>query len=511
MRKIVVFLAVLGGGCFLEAVLPQISPEAVIRPGVGLVKFDLFGQYLGTASGGEVPGEITLAMARKSIVDAGQLGIPYFRVAASGYSPRDLDLWLYDPEKYWRRFDQMLADLSEYHLQIIPSIAWWIRQFPLVCQEGVRAFFTDEQSCSQQLFYRYVNDLVGRYQNHPAILFWEIGNEWNLDADLDLDRRWKMPGNNFTTSQLIAFTKKLGWYLHEIDPVHLVSSGFGGSRRCAEHLRRQPEWSPEGPDWTDDSPAEYAQNILDLHQGLDIISAHPYNLCENADCPRRDNERFGLKGKDNAGLLNIVKSIADSSGKLLFIGEFGDSDPHFIDDPEGRFTQSILGKIVELEIPFSAVWGWEFYQNAPYIIASDDSYRLEPGFTDFILNRIKETNERLGWPMPVREDPDRTPPMVIMTFPFQGARISEGQIIHAVASDNYGVERVEFWLGAERLAVLDRSPYQITLSVDRVSWFRGWRRLTARAFDRAGNESRSIINVWFSPRGEKFVLGLPVF
>lgn len=509
MRRMVFSLTMLVILCFSEAMSPRVKTEAVIRPGVGLVKFDLFMQYLGSASGGEVPLEITLAMARKSIVDAGNLGIPFLRVAASGYGPRDLDLWLKNPEEYWRRFDRMLTDLSGSRIQIIPVIAWWIRQFPLACREGVNVFLTDEQSCSWQLFYRYVQDLVGRYKDHPAILFWEIGNEWNLDADLDLDRRWEDPGNNFTTSQLIAFTGKLGQHLREIDPAHLVSSGFGG-RRCAEHLRRQPEWSLAGPDWTDDSLAEFAAYTADLHQGLDIISAHPYNLCENEDCSRRDNERFGLKGQDEAGLLDIVKTIVDHSGKLLFIGEFGDGDPHLADDSEGRFTQSVLRKIVELKIPFGAVWSWEFYQHAPYFIARDHHSDLEPGFTDFILSRIKETNRLLGWPMPVRENPDHTPPLVILTFPFRGACLSEGQIIHAVASDNYGVERVEFWLGEECLAVLRKPPYQIIWQADRFPGSEGWQRLMAKAWDQTGNESRSMIYVWLS-RGARAISGHPAF
>lgn len=510
MRRMVFSLTMLVILCFSGALSPRVKTGAVIRPGVGLVKFDLFMQYLGSASGGEVPLEITLAMARKSIVDAGNLGIPFLRVAASGYGPRDLDLWLKNPEEYWHRFDRMLTDLSGSRIQIIPVIAWWIRQFPLACREGVTTFLTDEQSCSRQLFCRYVQDLVGRYKNHSAILFWEIGNEWNFDADLNLDQRWEMSGNNFTTSQLISFTKKLGQRLREIDPTHLISSGFGGARRNAEHLRRQPEWSSAGPDWTDDSLAEYAAHTADLHQGLDIISAHPYNFCENEDCSRRDNERFGLKGQDEAGLLDIVKAIADSSGKLLFLGEFGDNDPDLVDDPEGRFTQSVLRKIMELEIPFSVVWGWEFYQNAPYFIAHDQRQNIEPGFTGFILERIKETNRLWGWPIPERENPDRTPPLIILTFPFRGACLSEGQIIHAVASDNYGVERVEFWLGEECLAVLRKPPYQIIWQADRSPRSEGLQRLMAKAWDQTGNESRSMIYVWLSRR-TRAISGHPAF
>ncbi|MDO8495452.1 MAG: cellulase family glycosylhydrolase [bacterium] len=468
-----------------------------VRPAVGLVKFDLWLQYLGTASGEKVPRAVTLAMGKKSIVDAKNLGIKYFRIAASGYSHRDLLIWQANPEKYWEKFDEMIVDLHRNNIKIIPTVVWWIRQFPLLAKENTHTFLTDRNSKSRSLLNQYMTELVLRYRDSDDILFWEMGNEWDLDAELDIDRRFKLKGENFTSDELINFTLEFTKELRSLDPSRMISSGFYGSRRTAVHLQRQPEWSENGPDWTEDSMGEFIKNLLEMHKAFDIISYHPYNFCENADCTSRDNERFSIRGSDNADILDIVKAIADAAGKLLFLGEFGDNDPSIPQDGEGRFTQSVLRKIVSLRIPFSALWGWQYYPNFPYYVAYEQLYTLEPGMTDFILTKLKDTNQILGWPTVV-ENPDVTPPQIVLTYPFNRARLLADQIIYAGASDNDKVERVEFWLDREKLDVLYAAPYQTILKREKFLTRSGGGLLVAVAYDRTGNSTKSWIRISFA-------------
>ena len=87
---------------------------------VGLNKFDLFKQYLGTASGGDGGmsyRRVTQGMAKKAIADAHDIGVLYLRISATGYAPSaygepgDLDLWRRDSLAYWALSDQMRDDL----------------------------------------------------------------------------------------------------------------------------------------------------------------------------------------------------------------------------------------------------------------------------------------------------------------------------------------------------------------------------------------------------------------
>lgn len=477
------------------------------RPELGVNKIDLLLQYLGNASGGNGSPSYQWtdqAMARKSIVDARNNGITYLRVAVTGFrpytynAPGDLDLWLKDPNSYWALCDQMMKDLNDNGVRIIPNFMWQITQFPALTGETVLQMMTNPNSLSYQLLTRYVTEFIGRYSTHPAIYFYELGNELNLKQDLNLVNRclsdplntaeYCQPISNFTTDQLIAFTSRFAAFIKGLDPQHLVTSGFSNPRRAAEHLRRKPEFSSSKGDWTPDSLAEYKKNILDVHNGIDIISIHFWN--------NKENERLGVTGHTNADLLDITKQAADEAGKPLFIGEYGDINPSYYEDPSGLFTQNTLKKIVDLKIPFSTVWAWEFYQTSPYQTYNSQTTldNLEPGFTDLLLGKIKEANKSLGNLVPLPQIPDTTSPQVVLTWPLDQATLKCSAMVYAVSSDNNGsVAAVNFSVDGTPYPTLAAPPYLSTLDVS--PWPTGVHQLSVKAVDAAGNigtDTRSV-------------------
>src|SRR5215467_1933000 len=132
---------------------------------IGLNKFDLALQYIGRASGGNgSPAviKVTRAMARKAITDAAHAGVSYFRIAASGFTPDDLELWTADPAEYWKSLDQMMADLRAADICVIPVLAWNPVQFPAIAGERLSDMLDDPNSASWQLLERYVRDFVTR-------------------------------------------------------------------------------------------------------------------------------------------------------------------------------------------------------------------------------------------------------------------------------------------------------------------------------------------------------------
>ena len=375
-----------------------------VRPTVGFNKFDLVLQYLGRASGGNGTTrfqKVTQAMARKSIVDARNIDVTLFRVSATGFDPvafgqpGDLDLWRVNPGAYFALFDRMMADLEANNVQIIPVFVWNPTQFPAMANETLDALITDPNSGSYQLLTSYVTEFAERYYDHRMLYFYELTNELNLLADLDMvqscrrdfgDSEMCAHMGNFSSDQLAAFVRRLADLVRSVDPAHLISSGFSMPRPNAAHARGYPGWLPNGPDQTLDSVSEFAAYIADVHSGVDVISAHLYN-------GRNDNERFGVTGHLNPDLLGIVKDVADNIGKPLFVGEFGDMEPDVAEDPTGLFTQNMLRKIVELQIPFSAVWVWQFYQFAPFI---PSVHHLDPGYAPQLVRAVRDANRDLG-------------------------------------------------------------------------------------------------------------------
>jgi hypothetical protein len=294
----------------------------------------------------------------------------------------------------------MLDDLQAAGIRFVPSCAWNIFQFPWLADESVHDMLTRPDSKARPLLYRYVDALVARTKSRPGLLFWELGNEWNLAADHALKsgpggRQMAGAGepyglqHDFTSAELISFNRGLAAHVRRMDPAHAVTSGYSRPVPSAWHLRRHPAWpgSSAPSSWQEDNLEQFEALFRDLHRDFDLVSVHLYNKPFAKDPARRQNELFGLKGADNAGLLDIYKREADHLGKPLFLGEFGDEDPSADQDPAAHFSHQVLKKVAGLSIPYSAIWVWEFHQKP--------DFDVEPGKGNALIQAIQQANQVL--------------------------------------------------------------------------------------------------------------------
>ena len=181
--------------------------------------------------------------------------------------------------------------------------------------------------------------------------------------------------------------------------------------------------------------------------------------------------------------------MKDKGEKILFIGEFGDYDPMIQQDTNAVFTQNMFNKIVELDIPFSSPWIWDFYQFNTYEFTP---FQIEQGFTDLIIEKYEEANVNLGNASVIVADLDTIKPLVVLTFPKGSGEFANPQLLHAVASDNSGgIVKVEFYAN-EMLVYTDTTPpYQFYLDTDTLSV--KTTDLTATAYDQTGNTASYIL------------------
>lgn len=481
-------------GCVLVLSYMPASVASSLTPSVGLNKFDLFKQYLGVASGGDGSAayqRVTQGMAKKAIADARDIGVSFFRISATGYAPSvydksgDLDLWLRDPLAYWKLFDQMMDDLHAQNMRAVLTLVWHSAQFPAMTGETIPVMMRNPDSKSYILLSKYVTEFVTRYRSHPALMFYELTNEMNLSADLDSAGRCRKsqplplcePIDNYSTADVITFTTRLAELVRKLDTTHPISSGFSIPRVNAEGLRENPEWSA-GELARLDTREQFDKYLSDINRAVDIISVHLYGT--------PDNRRFG--SSDEVDLLAEVKRAADNIGKPLFVGEIG--DPQALTASPGSFSERLLNKIVELRIPYSAMWTWEFYQQNPYSTydSAADSFSLEPGYTDYMIERLKQTNSDLGnLAIPPQGD-DKNPPNVVLTWPLECAQLKETQNLYAVASDDRGkVKRVAFWLDGKKMGEAISPPYKFELNTKNLE--KGNHDIVTRAVDMADNIS----------------------
>ncbi|WP_114562205.1 Ig-like domain-containing protein [Ephemeroptericola cinctiostellae] len=458
--------------------------------GIGLNKFDLAMQYTGKASGGDGSDnyrKVTTAMAKKAIADAQDAQVTYMRIAITGFAPSaynrpsDLSSWISDPQTYWSHMDDMMNDLDKANIQGIFTFFWNIHQFPAMVNETAHDLLTNPNSQSYRLAQRYMTQFIERYKGRKTILFYEISNELNNLADLDNVARCKTesanelcaPKANFTTDEMIEFTRNVAHTIHQLDTTHPISSGFSIPRPAAEHMRTAPEWLTGKTDFKSDSAAQFKKNLEDVNAHSDIISVHLYN--------NTNNVRFGQRNVTD--LLTLTKQYADAIGKPLFVGEFGDTS--FQANPDA-YTIQMMDRITALNIPYSAMWVWELYQKNTYQphATKNDAYSLEPGIANDLIGALRKTNNGIN-PQPSSKR-DTTPPHVVITSPLECALLSGETPIYVSASDNSNtINRIEFYLDKQRVSTTNTYPYVIKLNPDQVST--GTHTLEVRAFDSTEN------------------------
>jgi len=97
----------------------------------------------------------------------------------------------------------------------------------------------------------------------------------------------------------------------------------------------------------------------------------------------------------------------------------------------------------------------------------------------------------------VSHEPDTQAPSVTLTAPAAGATLSGTVTLSAAASDDFGVSRVEFYAGTALQGTDTTAPFSLSWNTRQAG--NGPQALTARAYDAAGNVSRSAaVNVTLS-------------
>lgn len=460
-----------------------------IQPMVGQNKMDLFMQYLGNTSGCDGSPEyiaVVKRMAKKSIMDAANLGTNNMRIAVSGYGYGEISIWRDDSVRFWNTMDEMFNDLNAFGVKIIPTLIWNVMQFPQLTYTNFRDYITDTNSVAYRQSLKFISEFINRYKNNPAVLYYDLNNEMNLV--IDIDNVTISPGDtlagNVTTDEMIAYNFNVSNFIRSIDPYHMICSGYGCPRSSAAHLRSQPHWV-NGGDWGIDNIAQFKQYLIDSHEGLDIVSLHPYNIYN-------DNERFGYTGHYNVQYIDIMKQASDESLKLLSLGEIGDTNPFSTQDVTCQFSQNVFDKVQALSIPFSAPWILEFYQFDTY---SENIFNIDPVFTKPLIEKLIQTNAAMGNPPVTLENPDITIPIMLITWPLTGRTLSDSmQTIYVEASDNNrNISKVEFYLNGNLISTINTYPFNYNLVTDTLPECDYL--ITAIAYDSTGNYSSDSIFV----------------
>lgn len=288
------------------------------------------------------------------------LGIPFARVAFSGYAWKDM--WVYRENKkvYFGIMDSVVASAKRHNIRLIPSLIWNIDLPGQMSNENLDDY-ANLQSASMQWARGYVREVVGRYRGDTTILMWEIGNEYYPFGDLPKESRFYTPLN---TPKIRTILQTLSREAAALDPVTPITSGNQAPVENQYHRYLAHTVAAKyKSNHRDDSPEEHGKAIMLLHpKPINVISSHLYEL---------NRHRSGIPKwefqKGISGYLQFLKSLGKKSKAPVFLGEFGINDQDrdakgslFDRKAQADRLYRFIVSILESDIPVSAIWVFDF-------------------------------------------------------------------------------------------------------------------------------------------------------
>ncbi|MBN6547863.1 cellulase family glycosylhydrolase, partial [Actinacidiphila bryophytorum] len=213
-------------------------------------------------------------------------------------------------EQQWAEFDYILYSAAQHGLRVVPTLEnYWTAYGgvnAVLGWEGVSTansgYFFDSTKCPGCLadYEFYVNYALNRvnhytgvaYKNDPTIFSWEMMNEPRYQ---DVN-----PADNTVGATFRAWEDKVGAYIKNIDPNHMVDNGIEGQGSSYGY------GSDNGVPYTYECQSQY----------IDFCSAHIY--------PTEGWANLSV----SATQALVAKYITDAhtgAGKPFFLGEFNTS------------------------------------------------------------------------------------------------------------------------------------------------------------------------------------------
>ena len=174
----------------------------------------------------------------------------------------------------WRPLDNVFYEAAKYHVYLIPAVsgqsgscdgdhwqdpAWYAGGFKDVYNSAAGS---DGRGLTPLSYWDYMNALVSRYADSPALGMWEPLAEPEASTCPVAFQSGNCEGHQTCPDQAAAataldyFFTTVGGQIHLLDPVHLVEAGFLGGGQCG-------------------TAGSYYQSV-GASPGIDVLSVHDY-------------------------------------------------------------------------------------------------------------------------------------------------------------------------------------------------------------------------------------------
>ena len=367
-------------------------------------KYDLTQQFVVSPEGSWGDnGPRSVAAGEQALQILQRHGFRVVRTSVSPFYPSWFDRAFFDADpgrqaqkrrEFFAGFDAMLDACDRHGIRIVASLMWNVLTMADLGHHSLHEAIVNRNSPGRQRTEEFIRAIVSRYHDRGTIAMWEIGNEFNLVADLQSangvwggDPRGDdlHPGpvvrderNNFTSDELAAFYRDIATVIRSIDARHLITTGSSAPRPAAMHLLAAARTGAP-VDWTFDSAAELTEYLRMTHPDpIDVISIH-----------YADDPMVSLGGAlDSPDNLRFFAAASRELGKPLFVGEIGyDANVQRYGTTAAlEMLRATLPVIVELRLPLTLYWT---FNDDRGMEAQDKSLDLRYGTTDTALELIE--------------------------------------------------------------------------------------------------------------------------
>ena len=315
--------------------------------------------------------------------------IPFVRFAACGFWPNDWRRYQEDKEAYFALMDDVVRAAEEHGIGLVPSLFWYYASVPDAVGEPMQAW-GDPKSKTIAFMREYVEDVVTRYVDSPAIWAWELGNEYSLTADLpnaSEHRPWVHPNlgtpterseaDEMTHACVVTASREFAKAVRQFDKTRAITPGHSMPRPSAHHMRVEKSWER-------DTVEQFTANLIEVNpEPNDLVSVHLY--------PFDKEKRFGQERVAYEELLRLCLDACYGAGKAFFVGEFGASDK----EEEGgrdnarRENYALLSAIERSGVQLAALWNFDLPSQEDFINVTTTNHR------SYLLDALANTNRRM--------------------------------------------------------------------------------------------------------------------
>ena len=326
---------------------------------------------------------------REGFKELSSRGIPFVRFMACGFWPSDWKLYFSDKDAYFELMDDVVNAAEEHGIGIIPSLFWYHGCLPDLVEESHDQWGNPE-SKTIALMRQYTREMVSRYVDSPAVWAWELGNEYNLAADLPnaAEHRPKIvprlgtalsrsEKDDLTTEMLLVIFREFAKTVRSLDPTRPITPGNSIPRPAAHHMRTERTWER-------DTPEQFAANLA-------LVNPDPNNLVSIHLYPHANERRFAKDELDYEEVLTLCLAACAKEGKALFVGEFGarDDEEHGGREQAKRESRALIAAIEKCGVPLSALWNYDLPQQESYINVTPTNHRA------YLLDELGAANRRM--------------------------------------------------------------------------------------------------------------------